>query len=366
MMAILNFSGFKDAYDYAQSTTLPAGLNQYMNGKFPCFNGTATFVKESGITYSFDAGLRRHQYKFNNNLNEFGAFGFSILEHVGPDAPVGATLTFGYLLTLSIARNMFSCWIGSSVTQLAGGKTFAGGPAVTGARYVEVQLKKQDSTTIQVKSVVNGVTVETSTFLVADLPTNKNLWIGYSGSLYGDGRFGATNATLHFTDMYVSYNTDGQDEFIGRPTITRVGATVTNRGGWTNSGGTYTDADIGTFTTKNARVSLVMDTVPTMNATFANSRLSDNPIVFKGEDFTPAAGTSIKAIQVTAMSKSVDSTVRTPQSVVLKNADTGDKIGGAGTNALNVSTFTPTSAVLDSTLATGKLIVEVSASDYKS
>lgn len=45
--------------------------------------------------------------------------------------------------------------------------------------------------------------------------------------------------------------------------------------------------------------------------------------------------------------------------------DSGDKISGAGTNALNVNTFTPTSAIIDAPLDTNKLIVEVSATDYK-
>lgn len=361
-MGILNFSGFKDAYTYAQSTTLPAGLNAYMAGKFPCFNGDSVLMKDNGITYSFDASFR-HQFKFNNNLNEYGVYGFDATKFVGQSAPVGATLTFGFLLNTSIARAVLACWFSNFATSAA--KQVPGGPAATGDRYIEVQVRKTGTDLLTITSVNNGVVVGTTTYSLTDMITSgKWIWIGYSGAIAGD-RFGETNATLHFTDMYVSYNKDGQDEFLGRPTITRVGATVVDRGGWTNSGGTYTDADIGTYTTKNARVSLAMDTVPTINAVFANSRLSDNPIVFRGENFTPTAGTSIRAIQVTAMSKSVDSTVRTPQAVVLKNADTGDKISGAGTNALNVSSFTPTSAMLDSALATGKLIVEVSASDYK-
>ncbi|QPI18112.1 hypothetical protein POP15_064 [Pectobacterium phage POP15] len=362
-MAILNFSGFKDANGTAQVTTMPAGLNQYMNGKFPCFKGSCALLKDSGMTYSFDAGLR-HQFKFNNNLNEYGVFGFGIVDFVGESAPVGATLTFGYLLTLSIARAIYGCWLSNGA--LSAVATAPAGAAVTGARYVEFQLKKTSATNVDIVTLVNGVAVGSKVSITVDaiMNTAKMAWIGFSGGAYGGERFGATNATLHLTDMYVSYNTDGQDEFLGRPTITRVGATVVDRGSWTNPNGTYTDQQIGEYTTKTGLMFLDMDR-STLNTTFAASRLADNPIVFKGEDFTPAAGTSIRAIQVTAMSKSLDATVRTPQSVVLKNADSGDKISGAGTNALNVNTFTPTSATIDAPLDTNKLIVEVSATDYK-
>lgn len=361
-MAILNFSGFKDASDYAQSTSLPAGLNTYLNGKFPCFKGTAAMAKDGGIGYGFDS-TNKHTFRFNNNLNEFGCFGFGITEFVGSSAPIGATFTFGYLATTSVTRALSGAWLSNSALSGVGG--VSEGQARTGARYIEVQLKKTDTDNVLITCLVNGVSAGTSNISVsAIMDTAKVMWVGYSGGVTQD-RFGATNATLSIADFYVSYNTEGQDEFLGRPTITRVAATVVDRGSWTNSGGNYPDSQIAEYTTKNAKVALAMDTVPTINATFANSRLADNPIVFKGEDFTPAAGTSIRAIQVTAMSKSVDATVRTPQAVVLKNADTGDKIAGAGTNALNVSTFTPASAMLDSPLSPGKLIVEVSASDYK-
>lgn len=362
-MAILNFSGFKDANTYAANTSLPVGLNNYMNGKFPCFKGNSAFVKDGGIKYSFLASAV-HQFTFNNNLNEYGAYGFDITKFVGTDAPVGATLTFGQLVSTSITRIIYSGWLSNGVNSAS--LKISGGGTALGERYLEVQIKKTAVDKVTVTSMVNGVQQTPVDYALSTLMSDgKWLWIGYSAETYADSRYGATNGTLSITDMYVSYNTDGQDEFLGRPTISRVGATLVDKGSWTNPGANYADSQIAEGTTKTAKISLNMDTVPTISPTFANSRLADNPIIFKGENFTPVAGTSIRAVQVTAMSKSLDATVRTPQSVVLKNADSGDKISGAGTNALNVNTFTPASAIIDAPLDTNKLIVEVSATDYK-
>ncbi|AFH20945.1 hypothetical protein CL97_gp061 [Cronobacter phage CR9] len=323
-MALVNFTGFKDAYSTTYATTLPTGLDEYVNGKMPCFKNKAFFMMSSAINYQFD-GAGKHFFRFNNNLNEYGVFSFDVTSYVGDAAPVGATLTFGYLLNTSVSRVMLSGWF--STTPNSSQQSFTT-PAATGDRYIELQLKKVSSTQIQAVSVVNGTTVETKNFATSIVSASPRLFIGFAdGAISSGDRFGATNGTLSITDMYFSYNTDGQDEFLGRPAIARVGATVQDRGSWTNSNGTYTDQQIGDYSTKSGQTFLTL-AGSTQNSAFALSKLGDVPIIFRGESYVPAAGTTVRAIQVTSFSKATDATIRTPQRVVLKDVDSGQTLGG--------------------------------------
>lgn len=350
-MAIMGFTGFNDLSAFAATTTV-GRIQAYMNFKMgvaPTSN--AYFV---GIQKAGTSSWLKNEYGLGmttgGTATDYGVFALPLNGVVlGSQSQSGATLTFGFRVrsVTGVNPNLLLYTANSVAATSASANLFASytpPSASTGnSFYVEIQVKRVTETTIAIRYRANGGTIQNATLSNPSLV--GILCVGFSG--YQTGAI-ATGAGHSFSDMYVAYNEEGADEWLGSVTVGK--STPIN----TTDIGSLQPANISTAAQNfikgaGAAVSYTGTAATSDSNDEAKSALlSNKPWVMVQDPTSPinSSGIQVLGVNMTTWGMGVDATAGANVTSTIKNSE-GTVLRNSAVINNNTTLFVGPTATID-------------------